>query len=543
MSNNKQYIEAKNFLDTLSQNNTDEIFHFQTFDDHKESKRSSLNRVLVGTLDQHFESLAQLNNQGAGVFVTVNKIGNSHKREAKSVTKIRSVFADKDGGNFESFPIEPSMVVQTKNGQRAYWVTDEVSRDEFTEMQRAIINTLKSDSVIHDLPRVMRLPGFYHRKDPNNIFLVTVVTQNKEKYSLTQLKTSFPKIEVTKATGNSIKGTHVEVSKFIARLEGAVQGEAGDSRTFQVACHLVRGFNLPIEEALEYFKKYNEKCIPQWSESDLIKKLENAKKYGSGEFGELLKNITTEQWVHRFLEKNNVKTSYNQKISFNGETISPVALIRKAEIQWDNEGNKSKSGIIRNIIEEWEDESKNKIVNRTRKLFKYNGKKNFAIGQDPLTIFTEALVGRDCEKFSQHRAVIAHFIWQVKRKLFGYSVVEHMCPVLVGKQGSGKTEAIEKLISPLKHVSMEGSLGTFVRESERFVFGTYYIIKLDEFAKGTKAADIESIKNTITAPYVNYRTFYTQKMAYMPHVATFIGASNNSISEVFNDPTGKPKIL
>lgn len=537
MNDYNQYNDAKTFLNILSQGNMEETFHFQTFDDNKDSKRPNLNRVLVGTLGQHINELVRLNNAGAGVFVCINRIENSQKREAKSVTKIRAIFADKDDGNFEGFPIEPSIVVQTKNGQHAYWITDEVSRDSFTDLQKAVINTLKTDISIHDLSRVMRLPGFYHRKDPNNIFLVTLFKKNQNKYSLSELTTAFPKVDVKKLAASAIKGNHAEISNFIDKLDGAIQGEAGDSKTFQVACNLVRGFNLSDDEALEYFKKFNEKCSPPWSEADLVRKLESARKSGSGEFGSLLKDITTEQWVNRFIEKNNVKTKYNQKIIFNDEAISASSLVRKAEIQWDNEGKRSKSGVIKNIFEEWESDSRKNILNRVRKVIKFNEKLNYKEGEDPISEFTKALVGDNCVSLDVHRAVIAHFVWQVKRKLFGLPVVHHMCPVLVGKQGSGKTQALDNLIAPLKFLSMEGNLGTFVRESEKFVFGTYFIIKLDEFAKGAKS-DLESMKNIITSSDINYRTFYVQKMANMPNVSTFIGASNRSVSEIFNDQTG-----
>ncbi len=537
MRNNHNYNEAKKFLDTLSRDNQNEIFHFQTFDDLKGAKRASLVKVLVGTLEEHFDEMVHLNNQGAGVFVCINKVEDTKKREAKSISKIRAVFADKDDGAFSTFPVEPSIIVQTKNGQHAYWLTDEVPKCEFTTIQKSIINILKTDISIHDLSRVMRLPGFFHRKDPNDAHLVTVLKNNIIKYSLNDLNSAFPKLETKITSVSSIKGSHEEISKYIEKLDGAIQGENGDLKTFQIACDLIRGFNLEIEEALLYFLKYNEKCIPSWTKNELIQKLENARKSGTGEFGYLLKNLTTEQWVYRFIHKNNVKTTYNQKIYFRDELITASALVRKAEIQWDCEGRKSKINIIKSIFEEWESESRKNILKRVREKFKFNPKYSGVCSEDSLSKFTEALVGKECAKFNQHRAVIGHFIWQVKRKIFGYDVVHHMCPVLVGKQGCGKTQALEHLIRPLKFLSTEGNLGTFVRESEKFVFGTYYIVKLDEFAKGAKS-DLESMKNIITSSDINYRTFYVQKMATLHNISTFIGASNRSVSEIFSDPTG-----
>jgi len=383
----------------------------------------------------------------------------------------------------------------------------------------------------------MRLPGFYHRKDPNNPFFVNVLKAESTGYSLDKLLEAFPKPEQKRTASSDVKGSHTEVHNYIEKLNGAIEGQSGDLKTFQVACDLVRGFNLSVDEALIYFRKFNEKCIPTWSESELMGKLESAKKSGSGDFGYLLKNLTTEQWVYRFIEKNNVKTSYNQKIYFNGDIVPVATLIRKAEIQWDSEGKRSKINVIKSIFEEWESDTRKGIIKRVRERFKHNANKSYVLGDDPITRFTRAIVGEKCEDFDQHRAVIAHFIWQTKRKIFGLHVNHHMCPVFVGKQGSGKTQAIENLIKPLKFLSIDANLGTFVREAERFVFGTYYIVKLDEFANGRKS-DLETMKHIITSDDINYRTFYTQKMAFMPNVSTFIGASNRSVAEIFNDQTG-----
>lgn len=50
----------------------EEQFTFQTFADADDAS-GSLVRMLHGTLDQHAAQLQRLNDQGAGVFVTVNE--------------------------------------------------------------------------------------------------------------------------------------------------------------------------------------------------------------------------------------------------------------------------------------------------------------------------------------------------------------------------------------------------------------------------------------------------------------------------------------
>lgn len=537
MTNKQIYGETKQFLEILSQGNSDEVFHFQTFDDNEKTKRPHLIRTFTGKLDEHYNELVKLNNLGAGVFVCVNQNKPNEKRDTKNILKVRSLFADNDNGNFESFPLLPSMVIQSKNGQHAYWLTNEISCNDFTDMQMAVINNLQSDPKIKDLPRVMRLPGFFHRKDPNNIFLVRVHEYSGAVYSSVDLHRAFPKVDRKNLEISKIKGNHLEISKYINSREGAIQGESGDLKTFQMACDLVRGFNLSDEDALNYLKKYNEKCVPMWSESELIIKIKSARKSGSGETGYLLKNVTTEQWVHRFLQKNSVKTKYNQAIYFNEECISAASLIRKAEIAWDNEGRKSKLGVIKSILEEWEIASRKEIVQRLRTVFTFNANLVYQHKSDPLTEFTTAIVGKNCPDLLQHRAVLGHFIWQVKRKLFQLPSAHVICPVLVGKQGCGKSRALDMLIRPLKPFSIDGNLSLFSRENEKFAFGTYYIFKLDEFA-GVDKAELESVKQLMDSESVNFRAYYTQKMTHMPNISCFIAASNTSITDVIRDQTG-----
>lgn len=62
--------EAARFLSLLDPTTT--RFTFQTFDDVKDRKDKMLASVLHGTLDEHFATLARLNQQGAGVYVTIN---------------------------------------------------------------------------------------------------------------------------------------------------------------------------------------------------------------------------------------------------------------------------------------------------------------------------------------------------------------------------------------------------------------------------------------------------------------------------------------
>ncbi len=65
---------------------------------------------------------------------------------------------------------------------------------------------------------------------------------------------------------------------YVATIEGAVSGNNGHGATFHVACTLILGFDLSQEEAWPIISTWNAKCVPEWSEHDLRRKLAEADK-------------------------------------------------------------------------------------------------------------------------------------------------------------------------------------------------------------------------------------------------------------------------
>ncbi len=165
-------LQAQRFLDKLDPNGR---FTFQTFGDKKDpgSMSNSLARVMHGTLAEHAAELVRLNQAGAGVFVMINE-GDGMVREGfktcrtkANVISIRAVFADLDGAPLgpvlESLP--PTMVIETSPEKyHVYWRALDMPIEVFTPLQEAIAAKFGSDSSVKDLPRVLRIPGFWHQK-------------------------------------------------------------------------------------------------------------------------------------------------------------------------------------------------------------------------------------------------------------------------------------------------------------------------------------------------------------------------------------------
>lgn len=140
---------------------------FQTFDDDKDRKSGALVRVLHGTLAQHRHTLTSLNARGAGVYWMPNR-GDLKGRKATNVRSVRALFVDLDGASLEpvkAAPLEPHCIVASSPGRwHAYWRVADCPLDQYAPMQKGLAARFAADPSVCDLPRVLRLPGFDHRK-------------------------------------------------------------------------------------------------------------------------------------------------------------------------------------------------------------------------------------------------------------------------------------------------------------------------------------------------------------------------------------------
>ncbi len=162
---------AIRFLDALA--GAPGGFHsFQTFDDleidGKPRKFGDLARLCHGAFSGCCAALESCNAAGAGVFVTVNET-DFHGRHVKNVVGLRAVFVDKDDGPIDENRINPtcppSIRVRTVQGEHAYWLLARgAPLHEWKALQQTLTAHFSSDPNVNDLPRVMRIPGFYHNK-------------------------------------------------------------------------------------------------------------------------------------------------------------------------------------------------------------------------------------------------------------------------------------------------------------------------------------------------------------------------------------------
>lgn len=168
--------EAERFLNWLDPHSND--FTFQTF---AEKGKSGLAKQIPGTVTNLWSMLEFANRHKIGVAVTINETAGGRKSE--NVTRMRAVWHEDDNGYSGSFPLEPSIVVQSSVGKfHRYWLVDgdwpadDLGRAEFTAVMDRMVRDYGSDQGAKDISRAMRLPGTLHQKGAPQV--VSIISPN-----------------------------------------------------------------------------------------------------------------------------------------------------------------------------------------------------------------------------------------------------------------------------------------------------------------------------------------------------------------------------
>jgi hypothetical protein len=169
----------------------DESVTWQVFDDgpDKDFRKA---RVLHGTLADVAHELQTANADKRGVFCTVNATdGAGRKRE--NIRKVRALFVDCDTERPSSWHLPPSMVVESAAGPHAYWCVADCELDAFAALQKRLAAFYRSDPKVCDLPRVMRVPGFWHcKREPVRVQLAETLG---EVYEVANVMQAIPELQ------------------------------------------------------------------------------------------------------------------------------------------------------------------------------------------------------------------------------------------------------------------------------------------------------------------------------------------------------------
>jgi Primase C terminal 1 (PriCT-1)/RepB DNA-primase from phage plasmid len=267
---------AETFLNHLDPDAIE--FTFQTFTVSDQKKQTygkdtrgriidPLARVLHGSLEEHYATLVELSRAGAGIFVTINKTTLSGRRNANNISAVRAYFAECDSvpaddikAGIALLGLLPHIVTRSSRGKyHLYWCISGAPLAGFRETQKKLILLFGSDPQVHDLPRVMRIPGFPHQKDGSRGEIVQLVeTIVADNYSEVQFQTA-----LASALQQSQKK---KIDRVISNLgspppdwtQGYPEGHRNNECARRAGFCFARGMTL--EEALEKCLQWNREC-------------------------------------------------------------------------------------------------------------------------------------------------------------------------------------------------------------------------------------------------------------------------------------------
>lgn len=164
-----------------------------------------------------------LNVQGYEAYFTPNGFEGQPNAKIENCTSLNAFFVDIDGRKDHAEldvikqKLEPSFILETKNGFHLYWLLDEVVRKEdlsekewvetiarWEKIEESVVKTLNADPAVKDVPRILRIPDTYYWKKSGDEYLKGLegvfkikglhknVTAN---YSMNQVEEAFPPIQ------------------------------------------------------------------------------------------------------------------------------------------------------------------------------------------------------------------------------------------------------------------------------------------------------------------------------------------------------------
>ena len=215
---------------------------------------------------------------------------------------------------------------------------------------------------------------------------------------------------------------------------------------------------------------------------------------------------------------------------------------RKIRITRDTYKLKFTDSQISDSLEEWCDIYKSTLRGKIFSSIVYindaNEKNKADVYLDKICdgLFDQSHLTKDAQK-----NILRKFIWQVKRKIKGEIVTNHIMPVFTGPQGTGKSTFMHRFIDPVAELSSPTDFKQLTDDRNISLFKNAILI-VDEMGFANKA-DIETVKSIMTATELSRRPMRQNTSVNIRQDATFIGASNKELEQLIRDETGLRRFI
>ena len=232
--------------------------------------------------------------------------------------------------------------------------------------------------------------------------------------------------------------------------------------------------------------------------------------------------------------------SGNTRVQATEKTVLAYANVKAKELGFD--------GIYkRELIKDgWELLSKHFVAACTKKLqntIRFDSEAKVEILDNFIKYIYDYLIIK--EDYDIFEMLFKHWMWSLKRRIFGKKVVWHIWPNFHGAQGIGKSEIITRMLSFMEDFVTDADLGT-VQDIDREIkkFTDYFVIFFDELKQGDNKdnnelqlsdAAIDMIKGIMTQERFNVRIMGGQTQNRFNNTVVPISCANKHLYDIIYD--------
>jgi hypothetical protein len=239
-------------------------------------------------------------------------------------------------------------------------------------------------------------------------------------------------------------------------------------------------------------------------------------------------------WIETYLS-DRVVFDYVGRCILDGKSTNLSNLLAELTMHaYKLEGHKVPQHVIKSAITLAAEAQREKVRDYYKDFLRHDSAKADVV-KDVLAQFLLYLTGQPASPTDV--AVLHHFIWQVKRKLYGKKVVYHLMPIVTGPQGVGKSEQVRRLFSPIKELSTEQTFEVFTDSRKFYMFNDFYVMFLDEMT-GARKTELAALKQKVAAEEITERKLGTNSSDTYQQNSTFIATTNTQFVELLKDETG-----
>lgn len=146
-----------------------------------------------------------LNQAGYGIFYAVNEFEGS--RQIRNLKSIRAWHCETDADQIDKpaslqkinlSPLKPTLIVESKNGYHIYFAAYKAHYDNYKTILKGLREHFNGDPKVMMVTILLRMPGYYHMKNPSNPFYIKQIEFNNVEYTEDEMLKAFPYVEPPK---------------------------------------------------------------------------------------------------------------------------------------------------------------------------------------------------------------------------------------------------------------------------------------------------------------------------------------------------------